>query len=122
MRSRVALLVSVALFSQALNHQPRQERCAVQKSNETGRTRTARPRKTYVLMILALITPPVLAGYAIIIGDWVYAIAFGLVSIINFDLYYHSTKKVMPYSFRPFLLLESIIRKEPYDPRLEEKD
>jgi hypothetical protein len=73
-------------------------------------------------MVLALITPLVLTGYAIVLGAWVYAIAFGLVSIVNLDLYHHSTKKVMPYSFRPFLLLESLVRKEPYDPRLEEED
>lgn len=94
----------------------------MEKDDKTSRTRVVRKRKAYVLMVLALITPAVLTGYAVIIGAWVYAIAFGLVSIVNLDLYYHSTKKVMPYSFRPILFLESIIRKEPYDPRLEEED
>jgi hypothetical protein len=94
----------------------------LEKGDKATIARVVRKRKAYVLMVLALITPLVLTGYAILIGAWVYAIAFGLVSIVNLDLYYHSTKKVMPYSFRPILFLESIIRKEPYDPRLEEKD
>lgn len=77
--------------------------------------------KTYALMILALAIPVVLSLYAMIVGNWVYAAAFGLLSIVNFDLFYHSNKKMMPYTFRLFVKLESKIYKEPYDPRLEEE-
>ena len=77
--------------------------------------------KTYALMILALATPLVVGLYAMIIGNWVYAAAFGLASIVNFDLFYHSNKKKMPYTFRLLVKLESKIYKEPYDPRLEEE-
>lgn len=77
--------------------------------------------KTYALMILALTIPVFVGLYAMIISDWVYAAAFGLLSIVNFDLFYHSNKKVMPYTFRLLVKLESKIYKEPYDPRLEEE-
>jgi len=77
--------------------------------------------KTYVLMILTLATPIVLGLYAMIGGNWVYAAVFGLLSIVNLDLFYYSNKKMMPYTFRLLVRLESKIYKEPYDPRLEEE-
>lgn len=76
--------------------------------------------KTYALMILALTVPIVVGLYAAIMGDWVYAAAFGLLSIVNLDLFYNSDKKKVPYTFRPILKLESEIYKEPYNSRLEE--
>ena len=118
----MALLASAALFLSGVQLSGTTGEVHSEENSETGRTRIVRPRKTYMLMILALITPAALTGYAIIIGDWIYAVAFGLVSFVNFDLYYHSTKKEMPYTFRPLVKLESIIHKEPYDPRLEEED
>ena len=84
------------------------------------RTRLGRHYKTYGLMIVALLTPVVVGLYAAIRNDWVYAAAFALVSIVNFDLFYHSDKKTMPYTFRPVVKWESRVYKEPYNPRLEE--
>jgi hypothetical protein len=77
-------------------------------------------KKNYALMILALAAPIVVGLYALMIGSWVYAAAFGLVAIVNFDLFHHSNKKVMPYTFRLLVKWESKIYKEPYDARLEE--
>ena len=77
--------------------------------------------KTYVLMILTLVTPIVVGLYAMIGSNWVYSAVFGLLSIVNLDLFYYSNKKMMPYTFRLLVRLESKIYKEPYDPRLEEE-
>jgi len=82
--------------------------------------RLGRHWKTRGLMVLALVTPMILAIYSAFIGSWIYAGAFTLVTIVNLDLFYHSDKKTIPYTFRPFVKLESRIYKEPYDIRLEE--
>jgi P2-related tail formation protein len=78
--------------------------------------------KTYALMIILTLAIPIVVGvYAMIGGNWVYAATFALLSIVNLDLFYYSNKKMMPYTFRLLVKLESKIYKEPYDPRLEEE-
>lgn len=81
-------------------------------------------RWEFTVMTLALALPIALTVYSILIAQFVLALALGISSAVNIDLFYNSNRrpKEIPYIMRPYLMLEAAYFKRAFDPKLRDNE